>query len=444
MTVAPAASHAPEQSGDWLARPARLAATFVLFATVAFNAGLSAVNASVMPMSGGTVTIVQGLLMAAAFALGLRAPPSERLAWLAVLWAMAVWWLLLGLLRQAPNPKYLGDIGVLPVFALLGATLRRRDLVPLLLLTQAFVLAVGLWEAVFPPSYGGFFNVQNYYVNTRGVAEGEFYAGEGLYLNAERPVGRLFLPQLDLHRVSSIFLEPVSLGNWTVVVTILLVTLWADLRVWQRTALIGANVVLLVLCDGRFAFVGSVAVLAVAAAAPLLPRFLAMAAPLLVFVSLFAARGLGAIQGGDDTFSGRLAKSVTYFERLSFEQLAGLAPDAPGYTFDSGWTYLVITQSLLGFCAFWVLLCVMLPARQVRARRFLFMMLTFFALNMPVSNSFVSIKAAAFLFALYGCLRAWENRSNERVGSADSPIWKFGSGRSPLPAPRPVAMRQGV
>lgn len=444
MTVAPAASHQPEQSGDWLAQSARLAAIAVLFATVAFNAGLSAVNASVMTMSGATVTIVQGLLMAAAFVLGLRAPPGERLAWLAVLWAMAVWWLLLGLLRQVPNPKYLGDIGVLPVFALLGATLRRRDLVPLLLLTQMFVLAIGLWEALFPASYGGFFDVQKYYVSTRGVADSEFYSGDGLYLNSERPVGRLFLPQIDLHRVSSIFLEPVSLGNWTVVVTILLVTLWADLRVWQRTALIATNVVLLVLCDGRFALVGSVAVLAVAAAAPLLPRFFAIIAPLLVFVSLFVARGLGAIEGGGDTFSGRLAKSVTYFEKLSFEQLAGLAPDAPGYTFDSGWTYLVITQSLLGFCAFWVLLCMMLPARHVRARRFLYMILTFFVLNMPISNSFVSIKAAAFLFALYGCLRAWESRHDERAEPADHPAWKLPLGQSPLFGPRPHATRQGI
>lgn len=440
MTVMPAASHPPEQSGEWLAEPARLAALALLFATIAFNAGLSAINAAVMPMSGGAVTIIQGLLMGAAFALGLRAPPRERLAWLAVLWAMVVWWLLLALLRQSPNPKYLGDIGVLPVFALLGATLRRRDLVPLLLLTQAFVLAVGLWESLFPASYGGFFDVQNYYVNTRGVAEAEFYSMEGLYLNSERPVGRLFFPQLDLHRVSSIFLEPVSLGNWTVVVTILLVTLWTDLRVWQRAALIGANVVLLVMCDGRFALVGSVAVLAAAAAAPLLPRFLAIAAPPLVFLGLYTARGLGAIEGGGDTFSGRLAKSVTYFERLSFEQLAGLSPDAPGYTFDSGWTYLVITQSLVGFCAFWILLCAMLPARQVRARRCLFMILTFFVLNMPISNSFVSIKAAAFLFALYGCLRAGESRSDERTASADRPSWKFGSGRFHS-APQPLAMR---
>jgi putative polymerase len=398
------------QTADRYGPLARMAALAVLFATVAFNAALSAVNASIMPMTSGSVTIVQGLLMGAAFALGIRADARERLAWFAVLWAMVVWWLLLGLLRQAPNPKYLGDIGVMPIFALLGATLKLRDLPRLLLVTQGIVVAIGLWEAIAPASYGGFFDVQRYYVNTRGVAEAEFYAIEGLYLNAERPVGRLFLPQLDLHRVSSIFLEPVSLGNWTVVVTIFLVTLWPDLRKWQRAALIASNVVLLVLCDGRFALVGSVAVLAVAWIAPRVPRIFAIISPVLVFAALLTARGLGVIGGGDDTFSGRLAKSVTYFQKLSFTELVGLSPEAPGYTFDSGWTYLVITQSLVGFCAFWVLLCMMLPAADVRARRFLFMMLTFFVLNMPISNSFISIKAAGFLFGLFGCLRAWENR----------------------------------
>jgi putative polymerase len=394
---------------------ARLGALAVLFATVAFNAVLSALNASGMAMTGGSVTIAQGLLMVAAFILGLHADSRERFAWFAVLWAMIVWWLLLALLRQAPNPKYLGDIGVFPIFALLGATLKPRDLPRVLVLVQAVVLVVGLWEAIAPNSFGSFFDVQHYYVNTRGVADTEFYSGDGLYLNAQRPVGRLFLPQLDLHRVSSIFLEPVSLGNWTVVVTICVVTLWPELRKWQRAALLASNVVLLVLCDGRFAFVGSVAVVTVAFAAPYIPRFVAMISPALLFAALVVARGLGAIQGGDDTFSGRLAKSVTYFQRLSFNDLAGLTADAPGYTFDSGWTYLVITQSLLGFCAFWLLLSVMLPIADVRAKRFLLMMMTFFVLNMPISNSFISIKAAGFLFVLYGCLRAMQRGPDRRL-----------------------------
>jgi hypothetical protein len=86
----------------------------------------------------------------------------------------------------------------------------------------------------------------------------------------------------------------------------------------------------------------------------------------------------------------------------------------------------------------------MLPAANVRAKRFLFMMLTFFVLNMPISNSFISIKAAAFLFALFGCLRAWENRQRSNGLQPGAAIRKIGAlAKSAVANAAPVALKQG-
>ncbi len=79
------------------------------------------------------------------------------------------------------------------------------------------VLAVILLEAVCLPCYTDLFAVKDFYINTRGIGEDEFTnLSSDLYVSATRPDAR-FLPFFDLHRMSSVFLEPVSLGNFVIV-----------------------------------------------------------------------------------------------------------------------------------------------------------------------------------------------------------------------------------
>lgn len=316
------------------------AALALLASTVVFNFALAWINHNVVPVTAAQLVAVQGLLLAAAFGLGVLVPGRDRSIWLLLLWGMVMWWLLLSLLRGVPNPKYLGDIATFPALALLGAVVRPRRFVPLLIALQILVVAVGFWEALMPAAYGGTLDVSGYYVNTRGLNVEEFREDlGGLYLNAERPVGRLLLPQTGWHRISSVFLEPVSLGNWTVVVTVLLSVFWRRMDLMAKAVLIGGNLILLVMCDGRLALLGNIATVLFALLAPRLPRVVPLVLPLVMFGALAAARGLGALPSGGDTLTGRLSKGLYYFERLSLTELMGVAPYVPGYTFDSGWAY---------------------------------------------------------------------------------------------------------
>lgn len=262
---------------------AGVAAGGLILASILFNAALSILNAWVVPLNGALFTAVQGMLLAAALLVGVASGGDMRARWIAVLWCMLLWWLFLSVLRQSLIPKSLGDIATFPIFAMLGGVLRHRTITRMVIAVQALVLVVGLWEAVDPPGYARLLNVASYYTNTRGISEGEFWSEfEGLYLNSVRPVGRLFLPQLNIHRVSSLFLEPVSLGNWTVVIAIILTLFWSRLSWAERIFLFASNAALLVLCDGRFAALGIMSVVGAVTAARWLPRSLPMLFPAFV------------------------------------------------------------------------------------------------------------------------------------------------------------------
>jgi putative polymerase len=371
-----------------------------------FNIVLAWINAHV---NGSQLVAVQGALLAGAAALAALGPARERFEWLLLLWAMLVWWLLMSFLREAVQFKYLGDVAAFPVFAALGALIPPRRFVPLLLGLQLVIVMVGLWEALYPRDFGSTFNVALYYVNTRGVEATQFNEDlGGLYLNAARPVGRLLLPQTGWLRVSSIFLEPVSLGNWTIVVSTILGVFWKSVSWRNRLLLIASNLLLIVMCDGRLAIMVNIVVIALLPASRWLPRWLPLLFPLIAYGILAAARGLGVLHGGADDLPGRLLKGMVYFERMSATELMGIVPQVQSNLFDSGWAYFAQSQSILGLTAFWVALVLMLPIRTTQSRRLLFAVSGFFTLSLPVSNAFLSIKAASLLFAIYGGLRHWE------------------------------------
>jgi hypothetical protein len=199
----------------------------------------------------------------------------------------------------------------------------------------------------------------------------------------------------------------VSLGNWTIVVSTILGVFWESVSWRNRLLLIASNLLLIVMCDGRLAILVNVVVIALLPASRWLPRWLPLLFPLLTYGILAGARAVGVLHGGADDLPGRLLKGMVYFERMSATELMGIVPQVKSNLFDSGWAYFAQSQSILGLAAFWVTLVFMLPVRTQESRRLLFAITGFFTLSLPVSNAFLSIKAASLLFAIYGSLRHW-------------------------------------
>ena len=123
------------------------------------------------------------------------------------------------------------------------------------------VLVVGLFEYGFLKQFVRFFDILGYYVSRGTVqAAAAEMSGDRLFASGMRYEGRTLLPMLGEHRVSSVFLEPVSVGNFGAICFS-----WIVLRDWGRplrmfarllpvVAFLGAVLVLARICDDEGLF----------------------------------------------------------------------------------------------------------------------------------------------------------------------------------------------
>src|SRR5690606_30295065 len=121
----------------------------------------------------------------------------------------------------------------------------------------------GLAEVLVPNLYGDLFNVKAYYINSRGFTESQFWNPESTaFVSGTRPGERYFVAFTNWPRASSIFLEPVSLGNFIIVSLMVLLAGWRGLPLWIRAIWAATLVLLLMLADSRFAFFCGIALIA--------------------------------------------------------------------------------------------------------------------------------------------------------------------------------------
>jgi putative polymerase len=253
------------------------------------------------------------------------------------------------------------------------------------------------------------FQIQSYYIDTRGYDIENFWNKESdLFVSAVRPVAR-FIPGLELHRLSSVFLEPVTLGNYCATVTAFLCACFNRL---SRTAffyLAITNVVALVGCDGRLALIATVPMVAAAMSARHLPRYSSFVY-LPTFIALaVAVTYLGGFVGGQDDIMGRLAYSRELLARFDAVELLGISNRFLSEAVDSGIAYLTITQSMFGALAMWLFITLGSDESTLEEKRYKHAISLYFALALLVSFSIFSIKTGALMWFTFGSLQ----RANE-------------------------------
>ena len=120
----------------------------------------------------------------------------------------------------------------------------------------AMILFFALFEYLFLDTYLKIFSITDYYVarGTLDAADPSLQWANGLMLSGIRPEdqgGRVLLPFLGVHRVSSLFLEPIGLGNFGCVVVFWAIArskMEGQARIWS----VAAGIALIILSDGRF------------------------------------------------------------------------------------------------------------------------------------------------------------------------------------------------
>jgi putative polymerase len=304
------------------------------------------------------------------------------------------------------DPKAARDLLIPLVFVWVGRSYAQgsRSVDGPLLAITAVIIAIGLVEAVLPDLYSRFFNTFNYYVNLGGInASSAQVVGQSVTLNGMRPegIGRTVLPQLlGASRVSSVFLEPVSLGNFAVILTAYgLAKPW---REWRRTVwFLAAAVVLITFADSRFGLYvfGLLLLLRVTMHGGM--HVLAVVFPVIGACSLLALATYAPSTG--DNLLGRMTVSGQYLLGFDEMNLLGLRGYATAFG-DMGYAYVISRFGLPGIVLMW--LCIfMLPLHDEAARRFRTSMSAYVTLILCVSGtSLFALKTAGVLWFLFGAM----------------------------------------
>jgi putative polymerase len=371
----------------------------VTFGTLTFNLLLALVNSNVFRISESHVILAEMLLLGAAFLLALG-----RGAALYVILAVYMSYMAFILaLRPELDLKAIRDFLIPIVFYFVGRKFRRiEDADRLVWLSAIFVLAIGLFEFFFLEIYTQFIDIFGYYV-ARGTVEAgsNFVEGSNLFVSSTRIGGRNFLGFLGELRASSVFLEPVTMGNFGA-----FLCLWALFRsgMKHRMLLFAAAFVAIVLSDARFGMFVCVALAAVSVAAYVIPRVIWWSLPILIGLALAMYGGWTSQILWADNFPGRLLHASQLMQKVTWDIFFGVRADPP-FLADNGFAYSLSQIGAVGLLALWSLF-VFAPCQSNRALRFKALAITFVSLLMIVSNSFFSIKLAALFWIAAGAADA--------------------------------------
>lgn len=381
--------------------------SLIIVASISYQALLCFINSVFTPVSRPLLGMAEAVIMLMCL------PLLARRLLPGVLWlgaTAAAMLCLLWLINQQITIKAFRDLAIPLCFFWLGCNIGQLALADRALKIAIWViLAMGLFELLFLDFYTQWFDIFNYYVNVGALnPSADFFMREDRLLgNGMRPegIGRTLLPQLlGPHRVSSVFLEPIALGNFAT-----LCAAWGLCRPQQEwrsgVFFVLAAIVMMVLCDSRFALmtVSTLILLRLFVRGALLN--LCVLAPFAAVTALLCIGILIPSEHGEmmvsDDLRGRLSYSGWSLLEFDLPQLFGVG-HSDSY-FDEGYAHSIASFGLplimLLWFSFWLL-----PFNTERGQSFRAMVSIYIALILCISGtSFFAFKTAGLLWFLVGC-----------------------------------------
>jgi putative polymerase len=400
----PSATHRTQYRRQASAASQGLLPICLVILAALFNAGLAIVNARVKPLTGNIVILCEVLIVASAHIYVLRHFQARMVNWYFLALAFAIFAILRITATDNLDAKYFRDIFLIVTFVLLGMTSNDRRVIQMMAALQIAVIAGIALEAACIECYGELFAVKDFYINTRGVSESDFTnLTSDLYVSATRPDAR-FLPFFDLHRLSSIFLEPVSLGNFVIMTVAFTAAFWDRLGRGLQALFAFSIVLMLFACDGRLAMLATAAIVAMSFGYRFLPRHAALLFLPVVAGLAIAVTDTSGLRSGTDDLAGRIAYTAELLSSMKFLDVAGLSDRLLDQSVDAGAVYLIITQSFLGVALLWAFVTLTADESTREQKIYKNGLLLYLALTMMVSYSFASIKTAAPIWFVFGAL----------------------------------------
>lgn len=387
------------------ATESRFWVALILLVAVCNLSVLAFLNARGVPVSSALVGLAEALVFAMCLGVQMRRLPPWTLA---LGLGVISWILLTWLIRQRPDFKSVRDLLIPILFISLGRHVADSVFAERCLRwATALVLVVAVLEALFTDVYGTLFNTFSFYAGLGSIRESAaMFGGQTLTLNGFRPegIGRTLLPALlGSHRTSSLFLEPVSLGNFAVILLA-----WNLSRDWKDISkatllLVLAALLLIVLSDSRF---GMLMVLLLLGYRLLPMPVFGWVAPSFPFVLLGGIVGVAwLLPLGGDTLLGRISGSGWALLSFDAARLMGLDSSLPGYG-DMGYAYVLSRFGALLALGLLLVLFLM-PCSSERAQRFRAMVVLYLFSSLAISGTSVfALKTAGLMWFLLGALAA--------------------------------------
>ena len=391
----------------------RWVAGALVIAALTFNAILCFINTNVAPIHSSYVVGSEAAIITIALLACYRTIDPK---YVIIITAVILYTTILALIQSQLsaddnlNFKISRDFLIPIIFFLLGRSRDNMIVADLIVYaTTAIILCFALFEYFYLDSYLRIFGVTEYYVarGTLDALDPSLQWANGLMVSGIRPSeqGRELLPFLGDHRVSSLFLEPIGLGNFGC-----MVAFWAiarskmeqRLRLWS----IAAGIALIVLSDTRFnAYFLGVGIL-ILLIGPRLTTPAVIAMPfVLIFGLCLAAVNAEAVDlpfldglSLEDRliYSGRVLLDFDIYNWLGIKA-------SRAQTFDAGYAYVISNVGLIGFAAFWVWF-MSLDGRSRYFYAFRNTSAAYFATLFCIAASQFTIKTAALLWFLIGAL----------------------------------------
>ena len=402
------------------------AAFAIVLIAMTFNMALCFVNTKTGTIGTGHVIAGEIVIVFATLAL---AYPSIGHLGVFVLSAVILYLLVLASIRtlgygEPMQVKPVRDLIIPIAFFSLGmraGNVRVGDM--LVRFTAALVLCVGLVELLYPDQFTKVFDIANFYVNRGAMVSDQAQLSSNLFISGMRPEelgGRNLLPFLGPHRMSSIFLEPVTAGNFGV-----LVVTWALVRSLAEGkpfwGMLSAGAAVIVLADSRFGAMFCLVALGLALLPTFFSTIVATTLPAIALAGIFVAQAqLSISHAAGNGFVSRLLLSATFLENLSIANLFGI--QSPTFTpYDSGYAYLFCGAGIIGALGLWLALW-SLESRSRSFNVFRNQIAAYYAALLCISNSAFTIKFASLLWFLAAVLYASETGNGLRVRCSEADL----------------------
>ncbi|MEY2925977.1 MAG: hypothetical protein RL367_454 [Pseudomonadota bacterium] len=370
-----------------------------------YNGVLAFINGNIMSLGYPVVVITELMILMAGLAVvAARGLVRSDLPNLIMIYAVLILAIIVSMVNDVIFLDSIRNFCIVAIFGMIGWRANQDFVCRLFFFASLAVLFFLVIELASTPAYVGLFQPARYLENTRGLSQFELN-DTGLFANALGYESRFSFGIFNTPRTSSLFVEQVSLANYSAVLSLFMVSMWQALRPGHRALHI--ILIALIVLSNNTRTSSALAMICVAGyfIYPRLPRFSNLGlVPLLLCVALGVFFGHGP-QTGDDLV-GRLSISMHDLVAMDIRTVFGGSVVNARHLFDSGYAYVIASTTLAGLAGFWLYVTLIVPQDSAPQKRCAWALNVYIFCWLLIGGTAIfSIKIAALLWLLVGHMR---------------------------------------